>query len=142
MNWKQNYDERQLRARGTAYQFATLAFILELFLWCFLRELAIVDAAPLAELLILLTPPFVVMLSVCIVKDAYDPIGSRPGLILFGLMPLTAILMFLVKINEHVVLMDGNRITEDCGIIFLYAAWIIVAAVYWIKLASDRRQKD
>lgn len=130
-----------MRARGTAYRFATLALILELFLWCLLRELAVVDAEPIAEFLILLTPPFIVMLTVCVVKDAYDPIGSRPGLILFGVMPLAAILMFRVKIKEQAVLMDGNCITQDGGIVFLYAAWLIVAAAYWIKLARDRRQR-
>lgn len=52
------FDERQLLARGKAYQWATLTFIFELAIWCILQEAAGFSAAPIGEFLMLLMPPW------------------------------------------------------------------------------------
>ncbi len=137
---KQNLDERQLYARGIAYKYTTLAFVFELFAWALLREFEILDAEPMGELLVLISLPFIVMMTVCIVKDAYDPIDSRPGLILFGVMPIAALAMFVVKIKERAVLIRGKCITADGGLVFLYITWLVISAIYCIKYVKERRQ--
>ena len=138
---KQDYDERQLYVRGIAYKFTTLIFTLELYAWAVLRELGILDAEPMGEFLILIAPPFTILMAVCILKDAYDPINGRPGLILFSIMPISGLAMLFVKAKEHAVLVRGNCITADGGIVLIYIVWLAVSAIYWAKYIKERRQE-
>ncbi len=139
---KQSYDERQLYSRGVAYKYTTLAFALEISVWAFLREFGILDAEPIGELLVLIVLPFIVLMTICIVNDAYNPINARPGLIVFGIMPFSAMAMFYVKWKEHAVLMNGRCITADGGLVLLDASWLVISAVYWIKYMKERRQES
>ena len=135
------FDERQLLARGKAYQWATLTFIFELAIWCILQEAAGFSAAPIGEFLMLLMPPFVVFMIVCIKEDAFDPINSKAGMVLFSIWAIISIAMFIMKFNEKVPLIEGKRITEDGGIIIMYAGWIISGIVYWIKYFVDTKKE-
>ena len=135
------FDERQLLARGKAYKWAVLAFIIELAVWCILQEVAGFSAAPLGELLMLLMPPFVTFMTISIFEDAYDPMNSKPGMIIFSFMLIVSVIMFWMKIREHAVLIEGKRITEDGGLVVLYAGWVISGIVYWIKYIIDTKKE-
>lgn len=139
---KQNYDERQLLARSKAFEYGFAAYLFESVIWCVLCELLKIDAEPLGELCLLLTPPFVVFAIVCIVRDAYDPISTRPGMIVFALMPLAALLTILRYLRDEEVLLDGRCLTAAGGLVFLEAGWLVLAVVYWICYARSGRETD
>ena len=133
------YDERQQLARGKAYQYACVTFVLEVLIWGLLREFEVFDADPFCEMLVFIALPLLVLFSVTIAKDAYDPMNSRPGVLLFSLMPLVGILMVIDDLRDHVVLVDGSYLTEDFGMVVLYSVWIIASAIYWTYYLRERR---
>ena len=135
---RNQYDERQLAARGVAFRWTTVTFFAELVIWEFLCSLEVIDAEPLAELCLLITPPFIVGMILLILSDAYDPIDNRPGVIIFALMPLTGIIMILDKIRDGDILFLDRCILDDGGILAIYVGWIVCAAVYWISYARER----
>jgi len=136
------FDERQLQARSTAFKWMSFTFIIELTVWCFLKDLLLVTAEPMGELMILLFAPFLVFGIICVVKDAYDPIGGRPGMVVFTIFPLTGMIFIALKLlKQRTPLIIGRCITADGGLIFFYSAWIIIAAVYWIKYVKDTKEE-
>ena len=136
---KQKYDERQLMARGKAYQWGCMAFIITLGLWAVLRAVFGLDAEPFGEYLLLLSVPFAVVLIVCINEDAYDPINIKPGMILFSFMPFVALFLLIAKIRDKTPLLVGKCLTEDAGLLAIYLAWVVSSIAYWIKYAKDTK---
>lgn len=134
-----NYDERQLLARGKAYGIGCMAFLSELAIWELLRGTLGVSAEPVGEFLLLLSIPFAVVLIVCILEDAYDPVDLKPGIALFTVMPIAALCMFVMKFTDGVPMMTDRCLTDDAGLCALYAAWVVVSVVYWIKYAKDTK---
>ena len=133
------YDERQQLARGKAFQYACITFLIEIVIMEFLREFELLDCDPFGELLIFIALPMLVLFAVTISKDAYDPMNSRPGVILFALMPLCGILMLIDDIRDHTVLIDGAYLTEEFGMLILYSMWIVASAIYWMYYLRERR---
>lgn len=113
--------------------------LISLIIWEVLCELNVCSAEPLGELLILLSPAFIVFMVICIVKDAYDPINSRPGMIVFTMMPLAALGMLIVYIEDAEALIEGSHITEFGGVMAIYISWVIISAVYWICYAKETK---
>lgn len=139
MKNKQNYDERQLYARGKAFKWALDTMLISLIIWEVLCELNVCSAEPLGELLILMSPTFIVFMVICIVNDAYDPINSRPGMIVFTMMPLAALGMLIVYIKDAGALIEGGHITESGGVMAIYISWVIISAVYWTCYAKETK---
>lgn len=135
----QNYDERQLAARGKAFKWGLCTMLISLIVWEVLCEFELCGAQPLGELLILMCPAFIVITVICIVNDAYDPINSRPGMIMFTMMPLASVGMISVYIKESDKLIENGLITGTGGIFILYISWLIVSAVYWICYVKERK---
>lgn len=136
---KNNYDERQLYARGKAFKWALFTMLISLILWEVLCELRVCSADPLAELLILMSPAFIVHMILCIVNDAYDPINSRPGMIGFTMMPLASVGMLIAYIKDSEILIEGSRITEAGGVMAIYTSWVIVSVIYWTHFMKEKR---
>lgn len=142
MRSQNKYDERQLQARSIAFKWMSLTFLIELAVWCFLKDLLPVTAEPMGELPLLLFAPFLVFAIICVVKDAYDPIGGRPGMIVFTLFPLVAAITIALKLfKQRAPLIIGSCITAGGGLVLFYSAWIIIGAVYWIKYAKDTKEE-
>lgn len=113
--------------------------LISLIVWEVLCEFELCGAQPLGELLILMCPAFIVIMVICIVNDAYDPINSRPGMIMFTMMPLASVGMISVYIKESDKLIENGLITGTAGIFILYISWLIVSAVYWICYVKERK---
>lgn len=142
MKSQNKYDERQLQARSTAFKWMSFTFLIELAVWRFLKDFLLVTAEPLGELMLLYFAPFLVYGIICVVKDAYDPIGDRPGMIVFTLFPLAALIIIASDLfRKRTPLIIGSCITADGGRIVFYSAWIIIGAVYWIKYAKDTKKE-
>ena len=135
------YDERQMLARGTAFRWGCLAFILVLIVWALLREFLGITAEPLGELLLLMSVPFAVVLIKCILEEAFDPIGRKPGMVLFVGMPILAVVAIILHVSRRTPLINGKCLTQAAGSLALYAAWIVISIVYWIKYAKDTKEE-
>ena len=139
---KNQYDEKQQFDRGRAFQYSAICFLLWLIVWECICEITGLFAEPLTELLVLMAPPFAVCLIACVVKDAYDPIGSRPGMVLFALMPAMSLFVLVMMIVRGEPVIADNTVTTEGGLAAIHAAWITTSAVYWIKYIRDTRAEN
>lgn len=137
----QEFDERQMYIRGLAYEHTCFAFVLEIIAISVLKEFSVICFAPLAELYVLLCLPFFVLGAECIIKGAYDPINSRPGMMVFTLMPITSVLTILNQIKSKLSFMENGVITEDGGIRCIYITWLVLTVVYWVNIAIERKNE-
>lgn len=137
----QEFDERQMYVRGQAYKHTCFVFIWEIVAVSLLKEFSVVSFAPLAEMCVLVCLPFFVLVAECIIKDAYDPINTRPGMMIFTLMPITSVLTILNQTKKKIPFIENGMITEEGGIRCIYIIWLALTVVYWVNIAIERKNE-
>lgn len=140
---RQEYDERQRRAQGTAYKWAYYTLMGYLCIggvfdlgtglrWC--DRFTFVFLGLLASLL--------VFSSICIVKDAYMPFSQNAVRTIWMLAAIGAVNLVIGIVNllePGLVIVDGV-LTHRCVNLLCGILLLSIALTVWIKTSIDKRR--
>lgn len=138
---KNEYDERQILARGKAYKAASTTAIIYFFVCSFHSEWGFYWIKPSAQMLLGLMLTLFVFAFVAIINDAYVTIKNSGILYLVFTLLGTALYTFrgFLEIYEGEKLIENGMLTM-LSIIFIYAfLFLVIAVTLIIKMIINKR---
>lgn len=138
---EKSFDERQIASRGIAFKYGFFSFIPVIILFAFIKDTFGISCDCVGEAFLLISIPYAITMSIFIVKDAYDPINSKPGVIIFSIMAICAVIFISMNIHDKAPLIDNRIITREGGLTAFYISWVVIAIIYWIKNIKDRKEE-
>ena len=145
-----DYDERQLFERNNAFKFGFIVVIGMLLIgqilnWIFGEGLGNTLSFWVsfwcgATFWVSISTVIIFM----ILKDAYDGINSRPGMIIFSMWGIAAFLLGIANAMVFLIKKPTFQALLEDGITFsnivMYACWLSMCGVYWIKYLVDKKK--
>ena len=142
-----NFDERQILARGKGFQIGFLVslgmIIADLLAEDFLSGDGSIGINVYSRAMLCIWIPIIVVSVYFILNDAYEKINEKGGRLLmsiFIIMGLFEVVVTIIRVASGSILFIENGVIGDAlGQLFVGAALLSISGVYFVKLALNKK---